>query len=208
MARINLLPWREEARERKNKEFITQVVLILLLSAAVALAVWYYFDNQLTEQQRANDLVSQENQRLDGVLTEIETLEQRREEIISRMKVIQDLQGTRPIPVRVWDDLARAMPEALYLTSLKREGDLITLNGRADNPNVVSSLIRNLDNSNWMTASAVRSITKDIPNNPAEIITPEQQYVTFEVTTTVVIQAAKPDEEQATADSPAEEVTP
>lgn len=208
MARINLLPWREEARERKNKEFITQVVLIFLLSAAVALAVWYYFDNQLTEQQRANDLVSQENQRLDGVLTEIETLEQRREDIISRMKVIQDLQGTRPIPVRVWDDLARAMPEALYLTSLKREGDLITLNGRADNPNVVSSLIRNLDNSNWMTASAVRSITKDIPNNPAEIITPEQQYVTFEVTTTVVIQAAKPDEEQATADSPAEEVTP
>lgn len=207
MARINLLPWREEARERKNKEFITQVVLIFLLSAAVALAVWYYFDNQLTEQQRANDLVSQENQRLDGVLTEIETLEQRREDIISRMKVIQDLQGTRPIPVRVWDDLARAMPEALYLTSLKREGDLITLNGRADNPNVVSSLIRNLDNSNWMTASAVRSITKDIPNNPAEIITPEQQYVTFEVTTTVVIQAAKPDEEQATADSPAE-VTP
>lgn len=207
MARINLLPWREEARERKNKEFITQVVLILLLSAAVALAVWYYFDNQLTEQQRANDLVSQENQRLDGVLTEIEMLEQRREDIISRMKVIQDLQGTRPIPVRVWDDLARAMPEALYLTSLKREGDLITLNGRADNPNVVSSLIRNLDNSNWMTASAVRSITKDIPNNPAEIITPEQQYVTFEVTTTVVIQAAKPDEEQATADSPAE-VTP
>ena len=73
MARINLLPWREEARERKNKEFITQVVLIFLLSAAVALAVWYYFDNQLTEQQRANDLVSQENQRLDGVLTEIET---------------------------------------------------------------------------------------------------------------------------------------
>lgn len=207
MARINLLPWREEARERKNKEFITQVVLIFLLSAAVALAVWYYFDKQLTEQQRANDLVSQENQRLDGVLTEIETLEQRREDIISRMKVIQDLQGTRPIPVRVWDDLARAMPEALYLTSLKREGDLITLNGRADNPNVVSSLIRNLDNSNWMTASAVRSITKDIPNNPAEIITPEQQYVTFEVTTTVVIQAAKPDEEQATADSPAE-VTP
>ena len=207
MARINLLPWREEARERKNKEFITQVVLILLLSAAVALAVWYYFDNQLTEQQRANDLVSQENQRLDGVLTEIETLEQRREDIISRMKVIQDLQGTRPIPVRVWDDMARAMPEALYLTSLKREGNLITLNGRADNPNVVSNLIRNLDNSNWMTASAVRSITKDIPNNPAEIITPEQQYVTFEVTTTVVIQAAKPDEEQATADSPAE-VTP
>lgn len=193
MARINLLPWREEARERKNKEFITQVVLILLLSAAVALAVWYYFDNQLTEQQRANDLVSQENQRLDGVLTEIETLEQRREEIISRMKVIQDLQGTRPIPVRVWDDLARAMPEALYLTSLKREGDLITLNGRADNPNVVSNLIRNLDDSHWMAASSVRSIQKDIPDS-TETLSLEQQYVTFEVTTNIVSQVVLPEE--------------
>lgn len=190
MARINLLPWREETRERKNKEFVTQVALVFLLSAAIAMAVWYYFNNQLTDQQRANELITQENQRLDGVLTEIETLEQRREDIISRMKVIQDLQGTRPVPVRVWDDLARAMPSALYLTSLKREGDLIILNGRADNPNVVSSLIRNLDSSNWMTASAVRSIQKDIPNG-TEPLSLDQQYVTFEVTTTVVSQVVE-----------------
>lgn len=206
MARINLLPWREEARERKNKEFVTQVALVFLLSAAAALAVWYYFNTQLTEQQRANELITQENQRLDGVLTEIETLEQRREDIISRMKVIQDLQGTRPIPVRVWDDLARAMPPALYLTSLRREGDLITLNGRADNPNVVSNLIRNLDSSNWMTASSVRTIQKDIPTSN-EMLSAEQQYVTFVVTTTIVTQVVTEDN-QSSADAPAVEATP
>lgn len=96
------------------------------------------------------------------MLTDIDSLEQRRENIISRMQVIQDLQGRRPVPVRLWDDLAKAIPATLYLNNLKREGDLLTLTGLADNPNIVSSLIRNLDSSKWMGDSAVRNIQQNI----------------------------------------------
>ncbi len=199
MARINLLPWRQEERERRNKEFITLVVVVTLLALLTAFATWSYFNNELDDQLNANTLITQENARLDTALAQIDTLEQRREDIISRMQVIQDLQGRRPVPVRIWDDLAKAIPPALYLNNLKREGDLITLTGLADNPNVVSSLIRNLDSSKWMGNSAVRNIQQNItayetapaPNEPAvpgeqpRPIYPEDSYVQFVITTQV-----------------------
>ena len=70
-----------------------------------------HFNNELSEQRIANDGIIAENAKLDAQLAEIETLEQRREEIISRMTVVQDLQGKRPLPVRIWDDVARAIPK-------------------------------------------------------------------------------------------------
>jgi len=208
MARINLLPWRQEERERSNKEFITLVVAVTLLALLSAFATWSYFNNELDEQRDANALIEQENVRLDTVLTEIDSLEQRREDIISRMQVIQDLQGRRPVPVRLWDDIAKAIPSALYLNNFKREGDLLTLTGLADNPNVVSSLIRNLDSSKWMGNSAVRNIQQNITAyQPApalnETVTtgeqprpiyPEDSYVQFVITTQVQSENTNPDE--------------
>ena len=207
MARINLLPWRQEERARRNKEFITLVVAVTLLSLLAAFATWSYFNNELAEQLDANALIEQENARLDKALVEIDSLEQRREDIISRMQVIQDLQGRRPVPVRLWDDLAKAIPPALYLNNLKREGDVLTLTGLADNPNVVSSLIRNLDSSKWMGDSAVSNIQQNItayqaapvlentvttPGEQPRPIYPEDSYVQFVITTKVQSETAVP----------------
>ena len=211
MARINLLPWRSEERLRRNKAFMTLVATVTLLALLAAFAAWSYFDNELQDQLDANALITQENTRLDAALTEIDSLEQRREDIISRMQVIQDLQGRRPVPVRLWDDIAKAIPPALYLNNLKREGDLLTLTGLADNPNVVSSLIRNLDNSSWMGNSAVRNIQQNItayqaepvpaldattatgdaaPSAPPRPVYPEDSYVQFVITTQVQSETA------------------
>ena len=207
MARINLLPWRQEERARRNKEFITLVVAVTFLSLLAAFATWSYFNNELAEQLDANALIEQENARLDKALVEIDSLEQRREDIISRMQVIQDLQGRRPVPVRLWDDLAKAIPPALYLNNLKREGDVLTLTGLADNPNVVSSLIRNLDSSKWMGDSAVSNIQQNItayqaapvlentvttPGEQPRPIYPEDSYVQFVITTKVQSETAVP----------------
>lgn len=208
MARINLLPWRQEERERRNKEFITLIVAVTLLALLAAFASWSFFNNELDEQRNANALIEQENSRLDTMLMDIDSLEQRREDITSRMQVIQDLQGRRPVPVRLWDDIAKAIPAALYINNLKREGDLLTLTGLADNPNVVSSLIRNLDNSKWMGDSAVSNIQQNITayeTAPAlnETVTtgeqprpiyPEDSYVQFVVTTKVQLETAVPAE--------------
>lgn len=203
MARINLLPWRQEVRERKNKEFMTLIVAVLLLSLLGAFAAWSYFNRELEQQQQANESIKQANAELDKALEQISTLEQQRNDIIERMKVIQDLQGRRPVPVHVWDDIARLVPAQMYLTNMKREGDVITFTGQADNPNTVSTLIRNLDGSKWLQDSAVVSLSQ--PNavayqnaapNPQPTNTaggeaeprpeyPEDRYITFVVTTQI-----------------------
>ncbi len=197
MPRINLLPWREEQRVQKNKEFISLLVIIALLACVAVGATLFYFNNKLNDQKAANELIRTENEKLDTALKEIETLEQRKEEIIARMKVIQDLQGKRPIPVRVWDDLARAIPEMLYLTKLERKGDQLILSGKAENPNIVSKLINNLDRSRWMGNSSVQFIEKNDEEKTAntnnkdkpQIIYPEDSYVGFQVTTVIQMSA-------------------
>ena len=213
MAHINLLPWRQAERERRNKEFVTLVAAVTLSALLAAFGAWSFFNNELQEQNDANALIEQEVSRLDVALKEIDSLEQRRDDINTRMQVIQDLQGRRPVPVHLWDDIAKAIPPAMYLTNLKREGDLITLTGRADNPNVVSSLIRNLDGSEWMESSAVNNIQQDISayqaaptitqptaeGTPPRPMYPEDSYVQFVVTTKVVSASKLPEEGEADA---------
>lgn len=203
MARINLLPWRQEARERKNREFLTLLAGVLLLSLLAAGAAWSYFNNTLDSQIQANEKIKQENVKLDKQLTEIASLEKQRDEMLTQMKVIQDLQGRRPIPVRVWNDIAKVIPPQMYLINMKREGDVITFKGKADNPNVVADFIRNLDASPWLENSAVKSImqpqatayapapasapatTGNTNGSAPRPVYPEDNYVEFVVTSVI-----------------------
>lgn len=197
MARINLLPWRQEERERKNKEFLVLAGAVAAVAILGVLMGMTFLNTTLSNQQDANVHIEQENARLDEVAKEIATLEQQREEMLSRMKIIQDLQGQRSIPVRVWDDIARAVPQAMYLVGMKRDGDVITINGFADNPNTVSQLVRNLDASPWLSNSGVPNIQTEIqaygtpapiqtsPGNAQRAPLPEDTYIQFTVTTQV-----------------------
>lgn len=190
MARINLLPWRQEERERKNKEFAIMAGAVAALTILIVLLAMTYLNNELGNQQDANDIIRSENTRLDGVLTEIESLEQRRTEMLDRMEVIQNLQGRRFVPVRVWEDIARAVPQAMYMTSMKREGEIITFSGFAADANVVSEFVRRLDATPWLGSSSVPNIQTDlqayqVPASLSQSRPIEDRYVRFTVTTQI-----------------------
>lgn len=197
MANINLLPWRAKERERRNREFILQMVIVALLSALASFMVWTFFNSQLESQREANSIVEQANTVLDRNLKEIDELEKTREDIVSRMKVIQSLQGKRPIPVHVFDNLVRSLPSALFLTKISRKDNTLTLEGRADNPNTVSDLLRNLDLTQWLENSAVKKIqnvSAPVVSTKAEngtvivnkSVAPEAEYIKFVLTSQLV----------------------
>lgn len=210
MARINLLPWRKEQRELRNKEFNLLLIATAGLAILATILILSLLSRELTNQQNANQRIEDANAQLDVALKSIEDLDAQREQMLSQMKVIQDLQGRRSVPVRVWYNIARAVPkDTMYLVSIKREGDVITLSGFAANPNIVANLVRNLNASEWLDGSAVVSIKSKIEayqNTPSQQVVsagvrsiyPEESYVEFVVTTNIHYQDTKDESDDAT----------
>lgn len=162
MANINLLGWREQYREEKKKEFLT---LLFGLGIAVAAACFLWVSSvqsAIEEQDGRNGMLRSEIKILSKQVAEIKKLKKQRAELLDRMKVIQDLQGTRPVIVRHFDEMVRAIPDGVFLTSLVSKGKKISLNGVAESNNRVSSLMRNLDESGWFKTPNLTSV-KDAP---------------------------------------------
>ena len=149
MAKINLLPWRDELRRERKRHFLA------LLGAALVTAAFLIFLRSLMlgaavdSQQARNRFLQAGIDELDKKIEEINLLKDDREELLARMKVIQDLQGNRPVIVRVFDELVRVVPDGVYLTGLSLAGQQITLDGVAVSNRHVSRLMRQLDASLW-----------------------------------------------------------
>lgn len=149
MTKINLLPWRDKLREKRKKEFLVFSILVALLGCAAVLMGWFYFGHKLNDQEQANQLILTTNQGLDQQLKSLDGLQQQRNAIVERMKLIQGLQAQRPVTVRLIDELVRVTPSNMYLTKFTRTGDKFTIEGKAESPNTVAELLRNLEASAW-----------------------------------------------------------
>lgn len=163
MARINLLPWREQLREERKKEFLTILALILVFTFALVFLVDRNLNGKIDHQNARNEFISKEIRVLETRIKEIEELQARRTQLLDRMKIIQDLQGNRPIIVRVFDEMARTLPEGLYFTSVDMKESTINVKGGAESNSRVSNLMRQMDASEWLTSpnlTAVRAVTQ------------------------------------------------
>ena len=163
MARINLLPWREQLREERKQRFLIALGGVLLVSGGLVFLGDQYFSSAIENQSARNDFLRKEIAVLDARIKEISELKTRRQQLLERMKIIQDLQGNRPIIGRVFDQLVRTLPDGVYYTGLKMNGHTIAIAGAAESNNRVSNLMRNLDASDWLTSpnlTEVKAITQ------------------------------------------------
>ncbi|HHJ36327.1 MAG TPA: pilus assembly protein PilN, partial [Gammaproteobacteria bacterium] len=111
MAHINLLPWREEQRQEQTRQFATIAALSLLLTGAILFMVHATFNSQVEHQKFRNKMLQDEITTLDAALKQIESLEETKDQLLSRMDVIQSLQQRRPQIVHLFDDFVRTVPE-------------------------------------------------------------------------------------------------
>lgn len=158
MANINLLPWREKERERRKKTFFATLGAAVALAGAILGAGHLYMRGEINNQTARNTYLQQQIVVLDGKIAEIRNLQEQKRALTERMTVIQDLQGRRPVIVRLFDELVRTLPEGVYYDSVTRTGDIISLNGVADSNNRVSTLMRYLDDSEWFAEPSLRQI--------------------------------------------------
>ncbi|MDY0250010.1 MAG: PilN domain-containing protein [Pseudomonas sp.] len=152
MARINLLPWREQLREERKQRFLVTLVGVLVVAGGIVFLADQYLNAAITQQNARNDFIRSEISALDSRIKEISELKTRRQQLVERMKIIQDLQGNRPIAARIFDQLVRTLPDGVHFTDVKMIGKSVSIEGAAESNNLVSSLMRNQDASDWLAA--------------------------------------------------------
>jgi len=161
MARINLLPWRETYRKEKKDQFVAILGGVAILCAAVSWLWISSVQSAIENQTSRNQLLEKHIAELQKQVNEIQELKKIRTDLLTRIKVIQDLEGTRPVIVRYFDEFVRAVPDGVYLSLLSRSGETITIEGVAESTNRVSSFMRNLDQSDWFTSPNLTSVVAD-----------------------------------------------
>ena len=144
MILINLLPHREAARERQKKQFYTQLVLSMLLGAAIAGGVYMWFDAQISEQQDRNNLLKKQMAILDTEIKDIAGLQAEIASLRARQTAVENLQADRNLPVHLINEVVSRLPEGIYLRSMKQESQNVLLSGVAQSQERVSELLRNL----------------------------------------------------------------
>lgn len=149
MALINLRPWREARKAAQQKQFVTNVLVTAIFAAVTILGVGYYVDMQIERQETRNRYLQAEIAKLDILRKEIQELDTKRARLLDRLQAIHELQGNRPVIVRNFDELVRVLPDGIHYTSLTRRESAVSVTGLAKDNTLVSTLMRNLDQSDW-----------------------------------------------------------
>jgi type IV pilus assembly protein PilN len=155
MPRINLVPWREAERKRKRQEFGVGAAAAVLFAGIIALVVNWQMKSTIENQTERNDYLKDQITELDKQIAEINALDQQKQNLIARMKVIEQLESSRPEIVHVFDQLVRTTPDGIYLTSVKQSERKIQLQGVAQSSTRVASYMRNIEASEWLKEPAL-----------------------------------------------------
>ncbi len=150
MTRINLLPWREELRQERQKQFMTLLVLTIVLSAAIVGLIHFQMNAKIDYQNGRNTYLTREISKLDNEIAEIKELQKVRKSLIERMDIIQALQASRPSIVHLFTEIVSTVPNGVFLKTLEQKDSTLKLTGEAESNARVSSYMRNLSNSEWL----------------------------------------------------------
>ncbi|KTC65781.1 Tfp pilus assembly protein PilN [Legionella adelaidensis] len=172
MTDINLLPWREVRREKEKKQFNILLGVGIAVGILIVFLVNSYARSLVENQTYNNQILQQEIDELKKQILEIADLKKLRQALIARMTIVQNLQSKRILTVRLLDELVKIMPDGVFLTSVERIEDKITLLGYAESNSQISQLMRNIEDNQWIQDPELTEIKKTTEEN----VTVENQF--------------------------------
>ncbi|MBP6223870.1 MAG: PilN domain-containing protein [Rhizobacter sp.] len=151
MILINLLPHREEKRRRKKIAFLVGIGASAI-AGALTVGIWYGIVQQLTStQQERNAYLGSEIKKLEEQIKDVASLKAEIESLKARQKAVEDLQTDRNVPVYLLNELVKQTPEGMYFSSVKQNGQTLSVLGIAQTNERVSEFLRNTaNNSEWL----------------------------------------------------------
>lgn len=168
IARINLLPWRQQRRDRQRRAFLVQLGSVFAGSAGLVILAALVLDAWIASQDARNQFLRSSIGELERQVDAIEAIRRRTDETIGRLQALSDLRRDRTSTVRILEELARTVTPGVHYTSLAKRGAHITAAGVARSNHAVSSLMRNLEASEWFEAPRLKGIEEIRANDEAD----------------------------------------
>jgi type IV pilus assembly protein PilN len=150
MPRINLLSWRDELRAQRRNQFYAAMGGAFGVAALLVLIGVFLMDAIIDAQNDRNQLLNDEIATLDLRIKEILDLEDKKNRLVARMEIIEELQQSRPEIVHVFEEMVYSLPDGVHLSSIKQKGTRIEIKGSAESNTRVSAFMRNIDKSDWL----------------------------------------------------------
>ncbi len=204
MARINLLPWRAERRKQREREFYMMLVATAVAAVFVFFCASYWMSMRIDSQNERNTYLEQQIKLLDKDIEKIQNLEKVRSQLLARKEIIEDLQSNRSQMVHLFDQLSKSIPDGTRLTSLKQNGDKLTLEGVAESSTRVATYMRALENSPYLGKADLAKIESKEGAPGADAKMPYVFSLTVTTKKTAEAQAAAAAAETANAASGSE----
>jgi type IV pilus assembly protein PilN len=193
MARINLLPWREELRRERQRQFMLSTMMTAVLGIILVFVIGLGFDQRISHQEMRNSIIQNEINNLQRKIVQIEQLERTRDRLLSRKRVIEQLQASRSMTVELMDKLAKSIPVGVTLQSVNQQGMNVRLMGWSQSNARVSAYLQSLDASDLFLLPDLGVVrTAQSPPSPVE---------PYEFTIGVSLRPAVSDEDEGYTDS-------
>lgn len=185
MIKINLLPHREEKRKARRIQFYVMLGLVAFLAAVIWALGFSIINGTIRAQEDKNDFLKREISSLDKEIKEIEAIKTQTGALKARKDVIDKLQADRTVTVHLFNELAKQMPEGIYLRTIVQTGQKIAVTGVAQSNARITTLMNNLDDSPLLERS-------ELVETKAEVIA-TKRFNSFSVNTFVTRQTTDAD---------------
>lgn len=159
--KINLLPWREQLREELKREFLITMGMCAGFALFLMFSGHLLMSSKIGSQEAKNKTLQQEILVLDNKIKQISELKKKKQQLLARMNIIQQLQTSRPTTVHLFDQFVTILPEGIHLSQIKRSGERISVLGKAESNTNVSTLMRNVDASLWLKSPLLSEVKTD-----------------------------------------------
>jgi type IV pilus assembly protein PilN len=150
MARINLLPWREAERKKRQQEFGMMVLFGVVITLLLLVGAHMQIESQIDAQAQRNAYLKKEIAIVEHQIAEIKDLSKTKASLLARMNIIQELQSSRPQIVHLFDEVVSTLPDGVFLDSINQSGTRVEIAGQAQSNARVSAFMRNIENSAWL----------------------------------------------------------
>ena len=147
MIKINLLPWREELRKQKQRNFINASIASMVVTGLIFAGIHFYIANEQDYQEQRNKILQNEIALLDKQIIDIKNIDEQKIGLINKITVIHNLQRSRPEIVQLFNEIPHIVPDGLYITKMTRTGRNLVFEGKAQTNALVSAFMSGIDSS-------------------------------------------------------------